>query len=222
MADSWEDWETEEPVVPGVAPADDPVKVKFAGEDEDEEEPKWKANVPAPQQAKDKAAVSKYDETKGLQRLAVDDTPLDDPVAEKLRQQRLVEEADYQATLELFGKARELEGFTPKSAKDFEEFGKLVAGKHLLAHAKSPSYKAAVKALLKVALSACTSQEIKDVETCVAGLRSDKLKEEKAAMGGKKSAKKGVSLNMGRGGAAGLDDEIYADAGPDDAEYDFM
>jgi hypothetical protein len=51
MADSWEDWETEEPVVPGVAPADDPVKVKFAGEDEDEEEPKWKANVPAPQQA---------------------------------------------------------------------------------------------------------------------------------------------------------------------------
>lgn len=55
-------------------------------------------------QAKDKAAVSKYDETKGLQRLAVDDTPLDDPVAEKLRQQRLVEEADYQATLELFGK----------------------------------------------------------------------------------------------------------------------
>ncbi len=33
-----------------------------------------------------------------------DDTPLDDPVAEKLRQQRLVEEADYQATLELFGK----------------------------------------------------------------------------------------------------------------------
>jgi hypothetical protein len=65
--------------------------------------------------------------------------------------------------------ARELEGFAPKSAKDFEEFGKLVAGKHLLAHAKSPSYKAAVKALLKVALSACTSQEIKDVETCVAG-----------------------------------------------------
>lgn len=55
MADSWEDWETEEVVVPGLpaAPAAvDPVKSKFAGEDEgEEEEPKWKANVPAPQQA---------------------------------------------------------------------------------------------------------------------------------------------------------------------------
>lgn len=52
MADSWEDWEVEEPVVPGaVAPAaEDPVKSKFAGEDEgEEEEPKWKANVPVPQ-----------------------------------------------------------------------------------------------------------------------------------------------------------------------------
>lgn len=32
-----------------------------------------------------------------------DEGPLDDPVAEKLRQQRLVEEADYEAALELFG-----------------------------------------------------------------------------------------------------------------------
>lgn len=53
MADSWEDWEVEEPVVPGApapAAAEDPVKSKFEGEDEgEEEEPKWKANVPAPQ-----------------------------------------------------------------------------------------------------------------------------------------------------------------------------
>jgi hypothetical protein len=54
MADSWEDWETEEPIVPGLPAAaqDDPAKSKFVGEDEgEEEEPKWKANVPAPQQA---------------------------------------------------------------------------------------------------------------------------------------------------------------------------
>lgn len=53
MADSWEDWETEEPAVPlppgAAAPAAQPVK-KFEDEDEDEEEPKWKGNVPAPQQ----------------------------------------------------------------------------------------------------------------------------------------------------------------------------
>lgn len=56
MADSWEDWETEEPVVPVPPPvvgaaAVDPVKAKFADEDAgEEEEPKWKANLPAPAQ----------------------------------------------------------------------------------------------------------------------------------------------------------------------------
>ena len=55
-------------------------------------------------QAKDKKGVSKYDESKGAQQRGGDDTPLEDPIAEKLRQQRLIEEADYQATIELFGK----------------------------------------------------------------------------------------------------------------------
>lgn len=54
-------------------------------------------------QAKEKKGLSKYDESKGVQRRGEDDTPLDDPIAEKLRQQRLIEESDYQATMELFG-----------------------------------------------------------------------------------------------------------------------
>ncbi|EFN56118.1 hypothetical protein CHLNCDRAFT_144733 [Chlorella variabilis] len=224
MADSWEDWETEEPVVPGIpaAPQAEASKSKFVGEDEGEEEdPKWKANVPAPQQAKDKKGVSKYDESKGAQQRGGDDTPLDDPIAEKLRQQRLIEEADYQATIELFGKGRDLEDFIPKSAKDFEEFGKLVAGKHMLPHAKAGHYKAAVKSLLKVALQMMSAQEVKDVETCVAGIRAEKLKEEKAAQGGKKTTKK-ATLNVGRsGGAAGLDDYVFDDAGDGD-DFDFM
>lgn len=225
MADSWEDWEVEEPVVPGApapAAAEDPVKSKFEGEDEgEEEEPKWKANVPAPQAAKEKKGLSKYDESKGVQRRGEDDAPLDDPIAEKLRQQRLIEESDYQATMELFGAGRELEGFIPKSAKDFEEFGKLVAAKHLVAHAKSSHYKAAIKSLLRAALQTLSAQEVKDVETCVAGIRSDRLKEEKAAAAGKKTAKK-AALNVGRGGgAAGLDDYVYDDAGDGD-DFDFM
>ncbi len=36
---------------------------------------------------------------------------------------------------------RSLEGFIPKSAKDFEEFGRLVAGVHMLPHARSSHYK---------------------------------------------------------------------------------
>lgn len=46
--------------------------------------------------------MSKYDESKGL-RSAADEGPLDDPIAEKLRLQRLVEESDYQNAMELFG-----------------------------------------------------------------------------------------------------------------------
>ena len=66
---------------------------------------------------------------------------------------------------------KELEGFIPKSLKDFEELGKLVAAKHLLPHARAApaSYKAAIKSLLKVALATMAAQEVKDLETCVAG-----------------------------------------------------
>lgn len=36
---------------------------------------------------------------------------------------------------------RELEGFIPKSLKDFEELGRIVAAKYLLPHAKHQHYK---------------------------------------------------------------------------------
>lgn len=49
-----------------------------------------------------KKVESKYDERRGMNSTA-DDGPLDDPIAEKLRQQRLVEESDFKATMELFG-----------------------------------------------------------------------------------------------------------------------
>jgi translation initiation factor 3 subunit J len=67
-----------------------------------------------------------------------------------------------------------------------------------------------------------SAQEVKDVETSVAGLRSDKLKEEKAtAAGGKKSFKK-VALNVGGSGkSAGLDEYVYTDL-VDDEYDDFM
>lgn len=52
--DSWEDWEDEvELKLPATAPAaavKDVEESKFAGEDEGEEEPKWKAAVPKPEQ----------------------------------------------------------------------------------------------------------------------------------------------------------------------------
>ena len=54
----------------------------------------------------------------------------------------------------------------------------------------SPHYKAMVKALLKAALGPVDVPQAKDIETCLAGVRADKVKEETAA----KAAKKGALL----------------------------
>lgn len=70
-----------------------------------------------------------------------------------LRQQafagRLVEEADFRAAQELFG-GQDLDKMQLTSAKDFQDFAGALAQKYVLAHSKSPHYKALVKALFKV------------------------------------------------------------------------
>lgn len=93
-------------------------------------------------------------------------------------------------TQDLFGGADvNLDTFTPKSAKEFEQFGRLVAQKHLLQHANNAHYKTLLKALLRDALATLEAQQVKDIETSVAGVRSDRVKEEKA----KQATSKGES-----------------------------
>ena len=50
--------------------------------------------------------------------------------------------------------------------------------------------------------SSLSPQETKDIETSLAGMRSDKLKAEAAAVNEKKVVKK--TLNVGKGGGAGV------------------
>lgn len=61
---------------------DEPDPSKFEGEDEEPDRPKWQV----PQSQAKKVVPSKYDESRGV--YVDDDTPLDDPIAEKLRKQR--------------------------------------------------------------------------------------------------------------------------------------
>lgn len=117
---------------------------------------------------------------------------------------------------------KDLDTFIPKSKTDFEELGQVIAAKYLIPHSKGNSahYKAALKSLMHAALKPLSAPEVKDIETCVAGVRADKLKEEKAMNAGKKTVKK-AALNVGKsGGSAGLDDYVYDD--PLDDDYDFM
>ena len=71
------------------------------------------------------------------------------------------------------------------------------AGRPGRARARSPHYKALVKALVRAALGPVDVQTAKDVETCLAGVRSDKVKEEAAA----KLAKKGAPPPLYAAGA---------------------
>ncbi len=94
-----------------------------------------------------------------------------------------MEEADLQNARELFGGTGS-EGnldTVPKSLKDHEELGRNVANRFLVPYGKNQHYKSLLKALLRQACTPIGNQEIKDLETCLAGIRSDKLKEEKAA-----------------------------------------
>ena len=157
-----------------------------------------------------------------------DDEALDDPVAEKARRQKLVEEADLRAARELFGGEEELklDEFVPKGKGDFEKLGSAIAHKYLAKHGETAHYVEALKALLRVALRDASAADVKEVEVAVVAARTDKVKKEKAdAEAAKKAAansKKGKFLNAGaKGGDSGLDDYKYNVSSVDD-EYDFM
>ncbi|GLI60035.1 hypothetical protein VaNZ11_001885 [Volvox africanus] len=141
------------------------------------------------------------------------DTPLDDPIAEKLRQQKLVEQADYESARDLFGcvsTLKPLESYLPKTLKEFEDFAVEIASRHVVVHRESKHYKAFVKALMRAAVEPLGPEEVKDLETCLAGVRSDKAKKKKEEEEKKKGVKK--TLNMGKQGiSAGLDDYVYGD-----------
>ena len=102
-----------------------------------------------------------------------------------------------QSAKELFGSARgatalALDTFEPKSLKDHEELARQVAQQYLLPHSKNQHYKTLLKALLKQACGPVALPEVKDLETCIAGIKSDKIKEDKAA----KEAKKGAVSSL--------------------------
>jgi translation initiation factor 3 subunit J len=174
-----------------------------------------------------------------------DDTPLDDPLAERLRRQRLVEESDFRAAQELFGAGgasssagganseqaqlqRRLESIVlPKALKDFEEIAQLTAKRYILPHSSAKHYKALLKSLLRAVCEPLSAEDSKEIETAASAVRADKVKADKAAAAarvakGRRAVNAG-SAGPGAGGgkSAGLDEYVYDDAGDGD-DFDFM
>ena len=192
--------------------------------DDEEEEEEEEALVVA------KPNTKKPTTKKAEVKAAYVDETLADPIAEKLRQQKLVEEADLKAAIELFGSEEDfkdfnLETFEPKNAKDFEKLATASVKKHFYTHRNSPNYKVAVKTFIKVALSEFPGADVKEIESHVAALRNEKIKKEKEMQQKSKKATSGSKkkfINTGSTkGDAGLDDYKYEYQDVDD-QYDFM
>ncbi|CAA7395900.1 unnamed protein product [Spirodela intermedia] len=234
-----EDWESEEfdPVAP-ILKKEEP-KGKWDDEDAEEEDVKesWEdedsAERSAAQPAVEKPATKPSAKAGGKKTKSAEGKPsieketvvgdevLADPVAEKLRQQRLVEEADYKSTTELFGKRgdeKTLENFIPKSEGDFLEYAQLISHK-LRPYDKSFHYTGLLKTVMRLSMTNMKAADAKEVASSITAIANEKLKAEKeAAAGKKKQGAKKKQLHVDK-----ADDDV-AVGGAYEAldDYDFM
>ncbi|EYU27902.1 hypothetical protein ABFS82_13G113700 [Erythranthe guttata] len=222
-----EDWE-DEPVLDILKKKDQPLN-KWDDEDlddikdswEDEEEPALEPKAqPPPSEKGPKKAGVKSTEKKGKAVEAVKEAPLD-PLEEKLRQQRLVEEADYKSTAELFAKKgdeKTLDSFIPKTESDFSEYAELVSHK-LRPYEKSYHYIGLLKAVMRLSTTTLKGADAKEVASSITAIANEKIKAEKEANAAKKKpAGKKKQLHVGK-----TDDDMAMDSyqGYDDDD-DFM
>ncbi|XP_009800563.1 uncharacterized protein LOC107769716 isoform X2 [Nicotiana tabacum] len=180
--------------------------------------------VPKPEPPVEKPSkkpTAKSSEEKG-KKVAVDrdEVPLD-PVAEKLRQQRLVEEADYRSTAELFAKKggddKTLDSFIPKSESDFSEYAELISHK-LRPYEKSYHYIGLLKDVMRLSMTALNGQDANEVSKSVNAISNEKIKEEKEAnTSKKKTGAKKKQLQVDR-----ADDDAVINAYDGYDDYDFM
>ncbi|KAL8126615.1 hypothetical protein AgCh_013750 [Apium graveolens] len=171
-------------------------KDPWADEDKDEDDIKesWEDEEPTPvpeseppAEKPSKKTAAKANNKKGKTVEMDKEEPLD-PVAEKLRQQRLVEEADFRNTTELFGKPgddKSLDIFIPKSESDFVEYAELISNK-LRPYEKSFHYIGLLKTVIRLSMTSLKASDAKEVASSVTAIANEKLKSEKEANAGKK------------------------------------
>mmetsp|Transcript_20103 Transcript_20103/g.33719 ORF Transcript_20103/g.33719 Transcript_20103/m.33719 type:complete len:225 (-) Transcript_20103:255-929(-) len=224
MSDDGGNWDDDDYEIPDLPKKEEPKPDKL--DDEEEEEVELDANgVPKPK-TKKKAGKKKYGDELISGSAADGEGALDDPLAEKLRQQRLVEESDFELASELFGDAgADLEKFMPKTAKEFELYAQLVSGKYLTPYKTSVHLVPMLKTLLRKACHSLNSVETKELEALMGVIRNEKVKEEKPVTKGKKASKKNALNTRGAGGGdlmAMTEDAKYLHEALDDDYDDFM
>ncbi|KAL5199557.1 hypothetical protein ABZP36_020760 [Zizania latifolia] len=230
-----EDWDSEDfqPVAPSVKAevlkskwADEDVEeedVKESWEEEEEEKPKPQPVEKTAPKPSGKGAAKKGKQQASTSTEVVEDEVLDDPALEKLRQQRLVEEADFKSTTELFGKKngseKSLDTFIPMSDSDFAEYAQLISNK-LHPYEKSFHYMGLLKNVMRLSMASLKGADAKDLSSSIAAIANEKIKAEKeTAAGKKKQGAKKKQLHM-----ENKDEDFIPGRGnfDDPDEYDFM
>ncbi|KAK4345093.1 hypothetical protein RND71_035269 [Anisodus tanguticus] len=94
---------------------------------------------------------------------------------------KLVEEADYRSTAELFsrtgGDDKTLDNFIPKSESDFLEYAELISQ-------KMRPY----EAVMRLSMTGLKAQDAKDIASSVTAIANEKIKDEKEAIASKKKS----------------------------------
>ncbi|XP_054788072.1 uncharacterized protein LOC129293948 [Prosopis cineraria] len=193
--------------------------VKDSWEDEDEPAPEPVAPAVKPTDKDSKKSSDKAGVKKGKKVEPVKEEPLD-LVAEKLRQQRLVEEADYKSTKELFGARgdeKNLDNFIPNSENDFLEYAELISHK-LRPFEKSYHYGTLLKSVMRLSMTSLKGADAKEIASSITAIANEKIKAEKEANAGKKkTGAKKKQLHVDK-----PDDDLVVDRYEDMDDYDFM
>eukprot|EP00033_Pygsuia_biforma_P000353 GCRY01000426.1.p1 GENE.GCRY01000426.1~~GCRY01000426.1.p1 ORF type:complete len:248 (+),score=83.52 GCRY01000426.1:84-746(+) len=197
---------------------------RWANEDKEEVVLKPKATVQTsgkPAGKKKKLEEKKKFESKVASKEQVDDTPLADPLAEKLRQQKLVEEADHKLTEDLFGVAPQQAD--EKSKEGIRAFGEKTGAKLAEIMKDSKHYIFFLEHVLRAASQNCSSVDTKALSTVMNVIHTERVKTEKGPAKKKATAKK-KAVNVGMGDSDAFSG-VSASAGADypvEDDYDFM
>ncbi|OQR72864.1 eukaryotic translation initiation factor 3 subunit J-like [Tropilaelaps mercedesae] len=231
MSDDWEN-------KAGVNPAPIPMKAtdRWEGEDEDDVKENWDdededtqndksqaPGCPPPQPRKKKTVqqiIAEKEEKRRLETLErlrkkaeeEKNASPEEQSVEKLRRQKLQEEADLRTAMETFGVKPEgtIDSIVPVDVKDFENLRKLLVAK-LTPYEKSSIYMGFLEELCRDLAANLEAEDIRKLSSGLNALANEKMK---LAKGNKGKKKKGASLKVERG-------ELDAYTGDDlGAEYD--
>lgn len=211
--------------------ADDDVKDNWEDEDEEEEEKKDtekqeesnSVSTSQPPRKNKKSLLRKIEEKERNEEAQRQLTP-EERMAEKLRQQKLQEEADLKVAVETFGISAEssmgsgLDAMNPSTKEEFEEFSKALV-KKIIPFSSSQHFPFFAEELIRNMCVAMNSADMKKLKNTLDNLQLEKAKIEKGDKAKKNKGKGKAKLRIE--GESAIVNE-YSAYGDMDEYDDFM